>query len=60
MRPLFKSDGEPTLDPNGRWVKRAGVQVYLHYCLSKKHSYVDPNMAEKCCSYKKEKSNGWS
>ena len=51
MRQLFTPCGELAIpDPNGKWVKRAGVQVYLHYCYSKKHAYVDPSIAEKCCA----------
>ena len=51
MRQLFTVSGELAIDdPNGKWVKRAGVQVYLHYCHSKKHAYVDPAIADKCCA----------
>ena len=50
MRQLFTVSGELAIDdPNGKWVKRAGVQVYLHYCCSKKHGYVDPMLADRCC-----------
>ena len=46
---LFTPEGTPNIDPNGKWVSIAGIEVYHWYCCSKKHLYIDPEASQNCC-----------
>ena len=53
MEELFSQEGEALIDPNGKWIDRAGAQVYHWYCCSKEHFHVDPDIADQCCKKNK-------
>ena len=48
MQELFSIEGKRQIDPNGLWTK-GDFRIYEWFCCSKKHTFVNPEMARNCC-----------
>ncbi|MFK7827411.1 MAG: hypothetical protein AB8G05_24920 [Oligoflexales bacterium] len=49
MQELFNLDGEIVATSNGKWLTVGQTKVFHWYCESRKHTYVDPQLAYSCC-----------
>ena len=47
---LFTAKGTPNVDQEGRWIERAGIEVYHWFCQSRQHLLTDFDVAKACCS----------